>query len=394
MKPPAAPGIPTGMQRRRFLTQSSLALLLAGCQGAVVATDPDSGGDPGDTGDTGDTGLPCPDPQGTLDAVLAFVGEDDQAVESLEGQGHDGRWAVDLETLDPADPYPATFFVRTLYPDTLDPQETWVIDVDGVPLGLPDLPVSVDQGAVLIECSGNGNTRAFGLMSAGVWGGVRLLDVLDVPDGKRVLIQGYDTHSATSTHSTPGCSWIFTADDLERAFLATRLNGQDLPRNNGWPIRLVVPGWFGCACVKWVNRIAFVDDDAPATDQMREFASRTHQVGVPALARDYAPARIQIAAMPIRVERWTLDSGDEIHRVIGILWGGTQTTDRLQIRFGAGDWQDVEVCPAQVTTDSWTLWSHTWIPQGSGITEIRCRVDEDVPQVRLDSGFYARSVRV
>ena len=49
------------------------------------------------------------------------------------------------------------------------------------------------------------------------------------------------------------------------------------------------------------------DDSEPATSQMIEFASRTHQVGPPSLARDYAPAVIELAAAPIRVEQWEVN---------------------------------------------------------------------------------------
>ena len=42
------------------------------------------------------------------------------------------------------------------------------------------------------------------------------------------------------------------------------------------------PGWCGCACIKWVDRIERVADDAPATSQMLEFAARTHQPFDPA----------------------------------------------------------------------------------------------------------------
>jgi DMSO/TMAO reductase YedYZ molybdopterin-dependent catalytic subunit len=38
-----------------------------------------------------------------------------------------------------------------------------------------------------------------------------------------------------------------------------------------------LPGWYGCAAIKWVNEIALVDGEAVATDHMREYAGRTHQ---------------------------------------------------------------------------------------------------------------------
>ena len=55
------------------------------------------------------------------------------------------------------------------------------------------------------------------------------------------------------------------------------MNGELLPRDQGAPVRLVVPGWYGCTEVKWVNEIKLVDNDQPATLQMLEFGERTMQ---------------------------------------------------------------------------------------------------------------------
>src|SRR5437867_560877 len=84
-------------------------------------------------------------------------------------------------------------------------------------------------------------------------------DTLVTPEssGVRIAVSGVDDLTQRSQTSVPGASWIFSRDDIERAaaFLATRMNGAPLPRDHGSPIRLVVPGWYGCACIKWVTQI-------------------------------------------------------------------------------------------------------------------------------------------
>src|SRR5207302_3983578 len=105
----------------------------------------------------------------------------------------------------------------------------------------------------------------------------------------------------------------------QRAALA----GLDLVRDRGAQVRLVVPGWYGCTCIKWVNEISFVGENAEATSQMREYAARTEQKGVPELAKDFQPAAIEQAAMPVRIEKWSV-AGKIQYRVVGIAWGGTQ----------------------------------------------------------------------
>ena len=70
---------------------------------------------------------------------------------------------------------------------------------------------------------------------------------------------------------------------------------------------------------------------------------------------------------------------------------GPLLTERLQIQLDAG-WEDVSICPAVATTRTWTTWSHIWRPTDTGRVDIRVRVDADVAQVRLDSGYYERTV--
>jgi DMSO/TMAO reductase YedYZ molybdopterin-dependent catalytic subunit len=178
------------------------------------------------------------------------------------------------------------------------------------------------------------------------------------------------------------------------AFLATKMNGELLTADHGAPVRLVVPSWYGCVCIKWVNEISFVDENAPATSQMREFASRTHQSGIPDTAADYHSATIDPAAMPVRVEKWIV-SGRIVYRVVGITWGGTKPSEALSIQFSPeGQYRKVtDVQPRK--GDSWGFWTYNWAPRRPGTYVIRMKVtDENVRTRRLDSGYYARAVSI
>jgi hypothetical protein len=195
----------------------------------------------------------------------------------------------------------------------------------------------------------------------------------------------------------PGASWIFSRDDLVRAkaFLAVRMNGGPLPADHGGPVRLVVPGWYGCCCIKWVDRIELVDRNQPITSQMREYAARTHQNALPERARDYEPAVIDAAAMPVRVEKWMRD-GRIVYRLVGILWGGAKPTNALSIRFKSGSpWTPVDECPLPPSTTSWTIWSHWWRPDAPGRYDIVLKVaDPTIRTRRLDLFFYTRAVTI
>jgi DMSO/TMAO reductase YedYZ molybdopterin-dependent catalytic subunit len=251
-----------------------------------------------------------------------------------------------------------------------------------------------------MECSGNARATRFGMLSAADWGGVPLSEILENCKPKaqatRVMVSGFDRYVSSSASSSPGADWVFTLDQLKgsKAFLAVEMNGKPLTRDHGAPVRLVVPGWYGCTCIKWVNKITLVSDEAPATSQMQEFAARTHQTGVPRLARDYRPATIDQAAMPIRIEKW-LVSGKIKYRVVGILWGGSVPVKALEVRFNPEeDYTRVDDF-SHTANDPWSFWSHAWAPKSSGTYMIRLRVTDPVVETkRLDSGYYVRSVEV
>jgi DMSO/TMAO reductase YedYZ molybdopterin-dependent catalytic subunit len=345
------------------------------------------------------------------------------------GSGLDARLVTDLSLLRPDRLITsnALAFVRTECPEAVAARQgPWMIEISGLvdraapragtsesALALDDLTrVARPMGPHLFECSGNNNPANFGLMSVAEWEGVPLTEIvsrLRPPSyATGVLVSGFD-HDALDlrrgsraarpqpVRSIAGASWIIPLVSLDGlgAFLAMRMNGEPLPPDHGMPVRLVVPGWYGCAWIKWVNEIRLVGPDEPATSQMKEFAGRTHQTSRHDLARDYVPPAIQTAAMPVRIEKRRGPAGLE-YRIAGIVWGGAKPVDRLAIRFGASDsWKSFSVCPPPKTCAMWSLWEYRWRPQAPGVYSIALRVpDTSVPQRRLDAGYYMRQVRI
>ena len=325
----------------------------------------------------------------------------------LVGDGLDARLFTDLSPLGTSASAPVIpndrFFVRTAAPSNLPPTDMWKIHVGGlvrtpVDIGVKDLEAHIAPAArVLLECSGNADPLNYGLLSAADWEGIPLQAILDrvqpSASSYRVLVSGVDDASRTWRTSIAGASWIFSRDDLSRAMLAVRMNGAPLPRDHGFPVRLIVPGWYGCTCIKWVDRIELVADDAPATSQMREFAARTHQPAGASAARDFIPATIDTAAMPVRAEKWIVNGRPE-YRIVGIIWGGSTPTNALSIRFRSGGaWTRVDDCPMPSSTLTWSLWRHTWRPTEPGRYELVLRVDDpSIRTRRLDIFFYVREI--
>jgi DMSO/TMAO reductase YedYZ molybdopterin-dependent catalytic subunit len=357
--------------------------------------------------------------------TVPFVDEPAFPLETSIGAGLGQRRALDLSTLTPDGLVisPERFFVRTGCPDRLPPAATWAVRAHGLLLRPMDLKVedlrreAVAQGVHLIECSGNSRGARFGLIGAARWTGVPWTGVIERlrPQARatQVLVSGFDEHSVVDPGSVPGASWIFRLDRIRDtgAFLATEMDGRPLTPDHGFPVRLVVPGWYGCTAIKWVNEIALLDDAAPATDQMHEYAGRTLQDPVgprdptliragrrpegPPLAKDFQPATVDPVALPIRVERLAAGDGSASYRVVGLLWGGLALPRGLRIRFNA----DMPFAPVEEITPAdartWTLWSHRFASPKPGRYRIEVAVaDPGVRTRRLDSGYYTREIEI
>ena len=336
----------------------------------------------------------------------------------LLGAGLDARLFTDLSTLGAQSTIKSAQSTIESAQSTIEsairnPQSAMLTPADrfyirtAVPRAAASAPPGVDFtrlerarvriGPTLMECAGNADPSNFGLISAATWGGYRMdamIERLRGPERSRVLVSGLDDPGPSRT-SVPGASWIFLREELERAVLAVEMNDAPLAPHHGAPMRLVVPGWYGCACIKWVNEIELVADDVPATSQMREFAARTHQDPAARLASDFSPAVIDTAAMPVRVEKWLID-GRIAYRITGIIWGGSTPTNALSIRFRSNQpWVPVDLCPVPASTLTWSLWSHVWRPDARGRYQIVLRVDDPTIRTRrLDIFFYVREIQI
>ncbi len=359
--------------------------------------------------------VPCtaPAPAGELLGTLPLFRDRSQVQPfgvKISGQGLDARLITDLSILEPQKLITPNelAYIRTEIPaGAANHQGPWTLDANGmlaqpVMLKLDDLTkLSKKMGPHLFECSGNGNPSNFGLMSVAEWEGIPLAEVVarlkPSKDATAVLVSGFDHIGQVSQRSIVGASWVLPLTDLEKlgAFLAVRMNGAPVPDDHGRPVRLCIPGWYGCSWIKWVNEIRLVGPDEPATSQMVEFANRTHQTAPHKFARDYTPADIQTAATPVRIEKRKTATGLE-YRVVGIVWGGTRPVDRLAIRFAKDQaFTPFSICPAPQTHVTWHLWEYRWKPTAPGTYDIALEVpDGSVPQRRLKNGYYLRQVKI
>jgi DMSO/TMAO reductase YedYZ molybdopterin-dependent catalytic subunit len=140
--------------------------------------------------------------------------------------------------------------------------------------------------AVTIECSGNsGDPRVMnGLVSTANWSGVGLADVLKEcvvqPEAREVVFLGMDVEddrkfeAGNASYPSPHGWSLYLQDALAPDnLLAFGMNGAPLPPEHGFPLRLVMPGWYGMSQIKWLTRIEVMDRPYEGRHMARNYQS-------------------------------------------------------------------------------------------------------------------------
>lgn len=224
---------------------------------------------------------------------------------------------------------------------------------------------STQQLPAVIECAGNSGKSPLmnGLVSNGVWAGAALAPLLRqcgvLPEAREVVFFGADVEqerkwpAGDRTLEAPHGRSLFVQDAMESsAILATRLNGQPLSPDHGYPLRLIVPGWYGMAQVKWLNRILVLD----RRYEGRHMARNYHSIrDVSGLIVESSISRNKLKSVVARI----VEAKKEGFRISGVAWGGAHPIDRVQVRIDGQPWRDASI----VNTggpDAWSLWEAPW----------------------------------
>jgi DMSO/TMAO reductase YedYZ molybdopterin-dependent catalytic subunit len=200
----------------------------------------------------------------------------------------------------------------------------------------------VEQETTLM-CISNGLDA--GLISNAVWKGITLHDLIDpagpMADAKRVRLFGVDNYTDTIP--------------LEKALdpatlLAWQMNGHSLPDRHGYPLRAIVPGYFGEKHVKWLTRIELTDANAKGFYETQGWGP------------DFmTPTRSRIDA-PDHESRFSLGQISGPIEVKGIAFGGDRGISGVEISDDDGEtWADANIHYAG-TKLTWALWSYEWHP--------------------------------
>jgi sulfane dehydrogenase subunit SoxC len=243
---------------------------------------------------------------------------------------------------------------------------------------------------VTMECAGNG--RAFlgprpvsqpWLMEAvgtGEWGGTPLRPLLEEAGlddaAAEVLFTGLDHGVEGEVEQSYERSLPVGEALRDEVLLAYELNGQPLPPQHGFPLRLVVPGWYGMASVKWVERITVLDRPFDGYQQQRSYRLRQveGEEGEP-LTRMRPRSLMVPPGIPEFLTRERLVEPGPC-RIQGRAWSGWGPVILVQVSTdGGASWTEAEV-ESPSAPWSWVAWSYVWEPEAPGRYELVCRATD------------------
>lgn len=143
----------------------------------------------------------------------------------------------------------------------------------------------------------------------------------------------------------------------DEVLLAYEMNGQPLPKEHGAPLRLIVPGWFGIAWVKWLTRVEVLDRRYMSKYMAREYVTiRGEEKDGRTIWRETSVGPIDVKSIVARVVR----RADANLRVSGAAWTDGTPLAKVELKIDDGNWITVQLDKRQRAKYAWTFWSHDW----------------------------------
>ena len=253
---------------------------------------------------------------------------------------------------------------------------------------------------VTLECCGNGpvpdhwakQTRSVmervighGIMGNAEWVGVSLREVLEAAVVKTgavdVVFTGPD-HGSDEVSGEPSEVTYERSLPIEKAMhpdtlLAYEMNGEVLPPLHGYPLRLIVPGWYGMNSIKWLSSIRVLDRAFDGFYQVERyrvingpdadtFYTYLNEMKVKSIITNPAPGEL-------------LTTGSYL--VAGAAWSGGGEVVKVEVSTDGGSaWAAARLMHR--TDYSWSRWEYTWQPPGTGTYVLMCRATDSLGQTQ------------
>ena len=220
---------------------------------------------------------------------------------------------------------------------------------------------------VTLECAGNGRALfdrptegekwGLGAVSTAEWTGVPLVEILDRAgvgqDVKDVLFRGADGGAVEGRSESMRFERSLRIDDARdsEVLLAYAMNGEPLPVEHGYPLRLIVPRWYAVASVKWLTEIELIDRTFTGHYQGDKYRYEWERDG-------------RIVSEPVTLQRVrALITEPSPHTEVGagelairgVAWSGAAPIARIDVSVNNGDWQEARLV-SERNRSSWQWW--------------------------------------
>jgi DMSO/TMAO reductase YedYZ molybdopterin-dependent catalytic subunit len=249
---------------------------------------------------------------------------------------------------------------------------------------------------VLLECAGNGRARLeprpvsqpwlVEAVGTAEWTGTPLAPLLDEagisPDAVDVVFTGADHGLERGVEQDYARGLPLAEARRPEILLVWAMNGAPLPPQHGAPLRLLVPGWYGMAHVKWLTRIEVLAE--PFTGYQNATAYRLKvDAGDPGepVTRIRPRALLSPPGFPDFMTRERFVHAGPVS-LSGRAWSGRAPLTRVEVSTDGGQsWDDAVLAPADPAAPfAWRAWSYAWTAR-PGRSELLARAtDEQGPQ--------------
>lgn len=291
------------------------------------------------------------------------------------------------------------FYIRNHFPQPKLDTISWRLQVEGavqreLQLSLDDLrKLPARTVTATLECAGNG--RAFlvpktkgvpwqlGAVGNAQWTGVSLAAVLERAglrdSAVEVVFEGADSGEIAADPKPMGPIHFARSMPLAKArssdvLLAFQMNGVELPPAHGFPLRAVVPGWYGVASIKWLTRLVVTDRPFNGYFQSFDYSYFDKEKRI---SKVVPITDLQVKAAIARPTPGEVIQADADYRIHGAAWTGESEIAKVEVSTDAGKSWALAKLRGEKARNAWCLWDFQWhAPGGEGKARIMARATD------------------
>lgn len=264
-------------------------------------------------------------------------------------------------------------------------QETLTLDYDQ----LRSLPAR--SVAAVLECAGNSRNSVSppldesflnnGYVGNAVWTGVPLRDVLEragiEPSATEVVLEGADRGTPGFAPGEVAYAKSLPVDKALHpdTLVVYEMNGAPLPREHGGPVRVLAPGWYGTYSVKWLTRIAAVEQPFDGVFMTELWRIRERADGV--------IEQGSITQVRVKSLIFTPGDGEQLgagrHVIRGAAWSGGKDIVSVEVSTdGGASWRFARLLPRSEdgSAYAWRQWEFPWEPEEPGSHTLMARATD------------------